>query len=167
MRRTNRAKTPSTARAASAARRKRLELAHRPAVLCRSTLIAYALFGPSRILVLGPASALVALIAVAVTASMHRSGAQAVMLASALALLSGGLCAAVGLFKLGFVADLLSTPIRYGYLNGIMLPIIIGQLPKLLGSDARPIPGLVLLRWDAPLLRTDGSQCGQRLPAAA
>jgi MFS superfamily sulfate permease-like transporter len=59
---------------------------------------------------------------------MHRSGAQAVMLANALALLSGGLCAAVGLFKLGFVADLLSTPIRYGYLNGIMLPIIIGQL---------------------------------------
>ena len=98
-----------------------------------AALIAYALFGPSRILVLGPDSALVALIIAAVTPLAHRGGTQAVMLTGALALLSGGVCAAVGVLKLGFVADLLSTPIRHGYLNGIMLTIIVGQLPKLLG----------------------------------
>jgi MFS superfamily sulfate permease-like transporter len=42
----------------------------------------------------------------------------------------------VGLLKLGFVTDLLSAPIRYGYLNGTMLTIAVGQLPKLLGFQA-------------------------------
>jgi high affinity sulfate transporter 1 len=102
-----------------------------------AALLAYALFGPSRILVLGPDSALVALILAAATPLAHRGGAQAVMLASALALLSGGLCATVGLLKLGFIADLLSTPIRHGYLNGIMLTIIVSQLPKLLGFPVK------------------------------
>jgi MFS superfamily sulfate permease-like transporter len=37
------------------------------------------------------------------------------------------------MLKLGFVAELLSLPIRYGYLNGIVLTIIVGQTPKLLG----------------------------------
>jgi high affinity sulfate transporter 1 len=102
-----------------------------------AALLAYALFGPSRILMLGPDSALVALILAAATPLAHRGGAQAVMLASALALLSGGLCATVGLLKLGFIADLLSTPIRHGYLNGIMLTIIVSQLPKLLGFPVK------------------------------
>lgn len=82
-----------------------------------AALVVYALFGPSRILVLGPDSALVALILAAATPLAHRAGAEAVTFAAALALPSGGLCAAVGLLKLGFVADLLSTPIRHGYLN--------------------------------------------------
>ncbi|WP_025596966.1 SulP family inorganic anion transporter [Burkholderia sp. WSM2230] len=98
-----------------------------------AALVAYALFGPSRILVVGPDSALVALILAAAIPLAPHGGPQAVMLAGALALLSGLLCAAVGLLKLGFIADLLSTPIRYGYLNGIMLTIIINQLPKLFG----------------------------------
>ncbi|MBW9103044.1 SulP family inorganic anion transporter [Paraburkholderia phenoliruptrix] len=102
-----------------------------------AALVAYALFGPSRILVVGPDSALVALILAAAIPLAPHGGPQAVMLAGALALLSGLLCAAVGLLKLGFIADLLSTPIRHGYLNGIMLTIIISQLPKLLGFPVK------------------------------
>jgi high affinity sulfate transporter 1 len=100
-----------------------------------AALLAYAVFGPSRILVLGPDSALVALIAASMTL-VHASGPQAVAVGSALALLSGAMCVAVGLLKLGFVTDLLSAPIRYGYLNGTMLTITVGQLPKLLGFGA-------------------------------
>jgi len=102
-----------------------------------AALVAYALFGPSRILVVGPDSALVALILAAAIPLAPHGGPQAVMLAGALALLSGLLCAAVGLLKLGFIADLLSTPIRHGYLNGIMLTIIISQLPKLFGFPVK------------------------------
>lgn len=102
-----------------------------------AALVAYALFGPSRVLVVGPDSALVALILAAAIPLAPHGGPQAVMLAGALALLSGLLCAAVGLLRLGFIADLLSTPIRYGYLNGIMLTIIISQLPKLLGFPVK------------------------------
>lgn len=98
-----------------------------------AALVTYALFGPSRILVLGPDSALVALIAATVMPLTHDGGAHAVILAAALALMSGAICTAVGLLKLGFVADLLSTPIRHGYLNGIMLTIVLSQVPKLLG----------------------------------
>ncbi|CAB3684271.1 SulP family inorganic anion transporter [Paraburkholderia rhynchosiae] len=119
-------------------------------------LVAYALFGPSRILVLGPDSALVALILAAAMPLAHRGGAQAVMLAGALALLSGGLCVAVGVLKLGFIADLLSTPIRHGYLNGIMLTIIISQLPKLFGF---PVKGESFLAQVRELAR--GVMAGQ------
>lgn len=102
-----------------------------------AALLAYAVFGPSRILVLGPDSALIALIAATVGPLAHGNGPHALALASALALLSGGLCVAVGMLKLGFVTELLSLPIRYGYLNGIMLTILVGQLPQFLGFHAR------------------------------
>ncbi|MDB5788106.1 SulP family inorganic anion transporter [Caballeronia mineralivorans] len=98
-----------------------------------AALLAYAVFGPSRILVLGPDSALVALIAASVAPLAHGNGSHALELAGALAVVSAALCFAVGLLRLGFVTDLLSVPIRYGYLNGIMLTIPVGQLPKLLG----------------------------------
>jgi high affinity sulfate transporter 1 len=98
-----------------------------------AALLAYAVFGPSRILVLGPDSALVALIAASVAPLAHGNGPHALELAAALAMLSGAICIAVGLLRLGFVTDLLSVPIRYGYLNGIILTILVGQLPKLLG----------------------------------
>ncbi|CAB4047023.1 putative sulfate transporter [Paraburkholderia phenoliruptrix] len=102
-----------------------------------AALVAYAVFGSSRILVVGPDSALVALILAAAIPLAPHGGPQAVMLAGALALLSGLLCMAVGLLKLGYIADLLSTPIRHGYLNGIMLTIIISQLPKILGLPVK------------------------------
>ena len=54
----------------------------------------------------------------------------------ALALLTGGLCILAGLARFGFITDLLSKPVRLGYLNGIALTVIIGQLPKLLGFSS-------------------------------
>ena len=96
-------------------------------------LVAYALFGPSRLLVLGPDSALAALIAAAVIGPAAGDPARAVELASLLALLAGGLCIVAGLFKAGFVASLLSKPVRVGYMHGIGLTVLVTQLPKLLG----------------------------------
>ncbi|MBA3539392.1 MAG: sulfate permease [Deltaproteobacteria bacterium] len=96
-------------------------------------LVAYALFGPSRILVLGPDSALVALIAAAVVARAARDPGHAIALASILALLTGSLCVIGGLLRVGVVTNLLSKPVRVGYMHGIALTILVTQLPKLLG----------------------------------
>ncbi len=98
-------------------------------------LLAYAVFGPSRILVLGPDSALAGLIAATVLPLAAGDAARATGLASALAVLSGALCVGAGMARLGFVTDLLSKPIRYGYLNGIALTVLVGQLPKVFGFD--------------------------------
>jgi high affinity sulfate transporter 1 len=99
-------------------------------------LIAYAILGPSRILVLGPDSSLAAIIAATILPLAAGDPDRVVPLAGMLALLSGGLCILAGLAKFGFVTDLLSKPIRLGYLNGIALTVLIGQLPKLLGFSA-------------------------------
>jgi high affinity sulfate transporter 1 len=115
------------------------ELAGLPAVnglytsiLC---LIGYAIFGPSKVLVLGPDSALGPMIAATIMPLMLADGdpAQAVVLSSMLALMTGAIMVAAGVFKLGFVADLLSKPTMLGYMNGLALTIIVGQLPKLMG----------------------------------
>src|SRR6516162_10958757 len=101
-------------------------------VLC---LLAYAVFGPSRILVLGPDSALGSMIAATILPIIGGSSSpeQAIALASILALLVGAMMMIAGIAKLGFVADLLSKPTRIGYMNGLALTILIGQLPKLFG----------------------------------
>jgi len=101
-------------------------------ILC---LLAYAVFGPSRILVLGPDSSLGPMIATVVIAGVGAGAdpAQAVALASTLGLLVGILLVLAGVAKLGFLADLLSHPTQLGYLNGLALTILIGQLPKLFG----------------------------------
>ena len=99
-------------------------------------LIAYAIFGPSRILVLGPDSSLAAIIAATIVPLAAGDPDRLVALAGMLALLTGGLCILAGLARFGFVTDLLSKPIRLGYLNGIALTVLIGQLPKLLGFSA-------------------------------
>ncbi len=96
-------------------------------------LVAYAIFGPSRILVLGPDSSLAALIAVTVVPLAAGDSAQAVALAGGLALVAGLFSFGAGIVRAGFVTDLLSKPIRYGYLNGIALTVFVGQLPKLFG----------------------------------
>lgn len=96
-------------------------------------LAAYALFGPSRILVLGPDSALAPLIAAAVIPLAAGDPARAVSLAATLALLTGVVCLGVGLARLGTVTELLSKPVRIGYLNGIAVVVLVSQLPKLLG----------------------------------
>ena len=96
-------------------------------------LLAYALFGPSRILVLGPDSALAAVILAVVVPLSGGDPLRAVTLASMMAVVSGTVCILAGVARLGFVTELLSKPIRYGYLNGIALTVLISQLPKLFG----------------------------------
>ena len=75
-------------------------------ILC---LIGYAIVGPTKILVLGPDSSLGPMIAV------------------------GAIMLLAGAAKLGFIADLLSKPTQIGYMNGLALTILVGQLPKLFG----------------------------------
>ena len=96
-------------------------------------LLAYALFGPSRILVLGPDSSLAAVILAVVLPISAGDPARAVIAASLMAVVSGLVCILVGAVRLGFVTELLSKPIRYGYMNGIALTVLISQLPKLFG----------------------------------
>ena len=58
-----------------------------------------------------------------------------------MAVVSGIICILAGVARLGFITELLSKPIRYGYMNGIALTVLISQLPKLFGfsieSDGR------------------------------
>ncbi|QJY49186.1 SulP family inorganic anion transporter [Pseudonocardia broussonetiae] len=101
-------------------------------ILC---LLGYAVFGPSRILVLGPDSSLGPMIAATILPLAGANGdpARAVALASALALLTGTISVLAGVGGLGFVADLISRPTMIGYLNGLALTIFVSQLPKLFG----------------------------------
>jgi high affinity sulfate transporter 1 len=96
-------------------------------------LLAYALFGPSRILVLGPDSSLAAIILGVVFPLSGGNALRAVALASMMAVVSGIVCILAGIARLGFVTELLSKPIRYGYMNGIALSVLISQLPKFFG----------------------------------
>ncbi len=96
-------------------------------------LLAYAVFGPSKILVLGPDSSLAPIIAASILPLAGSDPDRAVALAGLLAILMGALLILGGFLRLGFVTDLLSKPIRIGYLNGIALVVLVGQLPKLLG----------------------------------
>jgi high affinity sulfate transporter 1 len=96
-------------------------------------LLAYALFGPSRILVLGPDSALAPVILTVVLPLSAGEPRRAVALAGMMAIVSGVVCVAAGLARLGFITELLSKPIRYGYMNGIALTVLLSQVPKLLG----------------------------------
>ena len=100
-------------------------------------LLAYALFGPSRILVLGPDSSLAAVILTVVVPLSAGQPQRAVALAGMMAIVSGALCLAAGLARLGFVTELLSKPIRYGYMNGIALTVLLSQVPKLLGFSVK------------------------------
>jgi len=100
-------------------------------------LLAYALFGPSRILVLGPDSSLAAVILGVVLPLSGGDPARAVPLASVMAIVSGIFCILAGAARLGFITELLSKPIRYGYMNGIALTVLINQLPKLFGFSIK------------------------------
>jgi high affinity sulfate transporter 1 len=104
-------------------------------------LVVYAILGPSRILVLGPDSALSPLIAAAIIPAAAGNADDAVATAGLLALLSGGLFMLAAIARFGFVADLLSKPVRYGYMNGIALTVFLSQLPKLFGfsTDAQGV----------------------------
>jgi len=114
------------------------ELAGLPAVTGLYTtvacLVGYAVFGPSRVLVLGPDSSVSPLIFAAIIPLMATDDpATAIALAGMLALLVGLIEIGLGLGRLGFVADLLSNEVQVGYMNGLAVTIIVGQLPKLFG----------------------------------
>jgi high affinity sulfate transporter 1 len=100
-------------------------------------LLAYAVFGPSRILVLGPDSSLAAVILGVVLPLSAGDPHRAVALAGAMAIVSGTACILAGVMRLGFVTELLSKPIRYGYMNGIALTVLVSQLPKLFGFSIK------------------------------
>src|SRR6201984_2012536 len=101
-------------------------------ILC---LLGYAVFGPSRLLVLGPDSSLGPMIAATILPLIAANGDEkrAIALASLLALMVAAIMILAAVAKLGFIADLISKPTMIGYMNGLALTILIGQLPKLFG----------------------------------
>jgi len=127
-------------------------------------LLAYAVFGPSRILVLGPDSSLGPMIAATILPLLAAGGDpdRAIALASMLALMTAVVMIIAGVTGLGFVAELLSKPTMIGYMNGLALTILVGQLPKLLGFsvDADGLIGEI-----AAFVR--GITQGDVVPAAA
>jgi high affinity sulfate transporter 1 len=98
-------------------------------------LLVYAALGPSRILVLGPDSAVAPVVAAAIIPIAGNDTGERVALAGLLAILVGVACIAGGIAGFGFVTDLISKPVRIGYLAGIAVSVIVSQLPRLLGFD--------------------------------
>lgn len=129
-------------------------------------LLAYALFGPSRILVLGPDSSLAALILAVVLPLSGGDPQRAVALGGMMAVFSGLLCILVGIARLGFVTELLSKPIRYGYMNGIALTVIVSQLPTLFGFSV-DADGLLSKLWAFAEAVLDGRTNGVALSLGA
>ena len=101
-------------------------------------LLVYALVGPSRVLVLGPDSSLAPLILAVVLPLSGGDPNKAVALAGAMAIAAGLVGILAGVLKLGFVTELLSKPIRYGYMNGIALTVLVSQLPKVFKIKFEP-----------------------------
>ncbi|TAJ82427.1 SulP family inorganic anion transporter [Reyranella sp.] len=96
-------------------------------------LLAYALFGSSRQLVVGPDTAMSAIVAVTLVPLALGDGGRLALLAAWLGVLVGLLCILGGVLRLGFVADFLSKPVIVGFMHGLALVIAIAQLPKVLG----------------------------------
>ena len=96
-------------------------------------LLAYAAVGPSRVLVLGPDSALAPMIVAALLPLAAADEQRSVALAGLLAILIGAIMLVGSALRLGIVTGLLSKPIRLGYLNGIALLVVASQVPVLLG----------------------------------
>ena len=97
------------------------------------SLILYALAGSSRHLVVGPMSATAALSAAIVTPVAGADGGRYVALSAVLAIATGLVGLLAGLIRLGFVAAFISEPVLKGFIIGLALTIIIGQVPKLFG----------------------------------
>jgi high affinity sulfate transporter 1 len=106
-------------------------------------LVGYALMGPSRVLVLGPDSSVSPLIFAAIVPLAAGDAETTVALAGMLAIMVGLILIGLGVARLGFVADLLSKEVQVGYMNGLAITIIVGQLPKLCGfsTDADSFVG--------------------------
>ena len=96
-------------------------------------LLAYALFGSSRQLIVGPDAATCLLVAASLAPLAGGDPERYLALLPVFTLMTGVLYLIAGAARLGFIATFLSQPILTGYLNGIALIILVGQLPKLLG----------------------------------
>ncbi|MFN8123478.1 MAG: SulP family inorganic anion transporter [Thermoleophilia bacterium] len=99
-------------------------------------LLVYAVFGPSRILVMAPDSAIAPMVAATVIPLAGADPDARLATAGTLAVLVGALCIAGGLARFGFLTQLLSLPVRVGYLAGIAVTVLAAQVPKLMGIDA-------------------------------
>jgi high affinity sulfate transporter 1 len=109
------------------------------------SLVAYAAVGPSRILILGPDSSLAPIIAAAVAPLALAGTDRAIALGGLLALMTGAVLVIAGILRLGLLTDLLSRPIRVGYLHGLAATLIVSQLPTLFGFDvdAGDLPAVI------------------------
>jgi high affinity sulfate transporter 1 len=94
-------------------------------------LVAYAIFGPSRQLIVGPDAATCIMLASVLTSLGAATAADRVTFTTALAVEVGLLCFVAGALGLGFVANFLSRPILVGFLAGISISLIIGQITRL------------------------------------
>ncbi|MBF6160491.1 SulP family inorganic anion transporter [Nocardia cyriacigeorgica] len=101
-------------------------------------LVLYALAGSSRHLVVGPMSATAALSAAIITPLAGSDGARFVALSTALAIATGIVGLIAGLIRLGFIAAFISEPVLKGFIVGLAVTIIIGQVPKLFGIEKEP-----------------------------
>jgi high affinity sulfate transporter 1 len=106
-------------------------------------LVVYAVLGPSRVMVLGPDSSLAAVIAAVILPLGGQDPETAVALAGALSVLTGLVILAAGIARLGFVTELLSRPVQLGYLYGIAVTILVGQIPRLCGFSIEGRGGLI------------------------
>lgn len=100
---------------------------------CILPMLVYALFGTSRQLVVGPDAATCALLAAAVAPLAAGDEALYLSLSLTLTFFTGLFCIAAGLMRLGALAEFLSRPILVGFLNGVALSILLGQLGKIAG----------------------------------
>ena len=116
-------------------------------------LVAYALFGTSRQLIVNPDAATCAVFAATVLPLAGGNPDTLRSLSMALAVLTGLVCIAAGIFRLGFVADFLAKPILVGYLNGVAISIFLGQIGKVFGFPMYSrgiIPRLIELAGKLP-----------------
>jgi sulfate permease, SulP family len=98
-------------------------------------LLLYPLLGSSRHLVVATMSGTAALSASVVGDVAHGAGADFATTTAALAMVVGGLCVLAGLLRLGFIASFISEPVLKGFIIGLALTIMIGQVPALVGID--------------------------------
>jgi len=131
-------------------------------------LVAYAFFGSSRQLIMAPDAATCAIVAATVMPLAGGDGTRYISLSMTLAMLTGVVCIVAGLARLGFLTNFLARPILTGYLNGIALSIIGGQLGRLFGFSVEPAGFFRLLAdFALKLDRTHGLTLGLGLAAFA
>jgi high affinity sulfate transporter 1 len=128
-------------------------------------MVAYAFFGTSRTLSVGPESAIAIISAVTVGGIVAQDPAEFLALTSLLALVVGGLFLLFGLMRLGWAANFLSQPVLQGFTQGIALIVIIGQIPTLLGTGAAVAQGIAEFRNVPQLVGLDIDYAGFFLQA--